>query len=122
LYTDAERDYCQGRIPCLGVRFAVKEAVAKALGTGFRGVCPIEIETRNSSSGKPLLQLYGTAAKVAKELGIKHWEISLSHEEFHAIAIAVAIRQNYSAEGLQKAVADTVQVAFQYRDKATWKG
>ena len=92
-YTEAERDYCQERVPCLGARYAVKEAVSKALGTGFRGVRPIEIETRNSPQGKPMLTLSGSAAMLAEELGIEHWEISLSHENSYAVAIAVAVKK-----------------------------
>ena len=118
-YTPLERDYCKNSVSCLGARWAVKEAVSKALGTGFRVVRPIEIETRNSPMGKPLLQLYGNAARVSAELGIERWEISLSHEEANAIAIAVAFRQGYGTERLQMAVMDTIGTALQQKGEAS---
>jgi holo-[acyl-carrier protein] synthase len=118
-YTQAEREYCQHRISCLSARWAVKEAVAKALGTGLRGVRPVEIETRNSPQGKPSLQLHGNAAAVAAQLGITDWEISLSHEQTCAIAIAIAAKQGCGTEEWQTAVMDTVQVALQQKNKAS---
>jgi len=118
-YTETEREYCQQQIPCLAARWAVKEAVAKALGTGFRGVRPIEIETQNLLHGKPLLLLHGQAAKAAEEMGIESWEISLSHEPTCAIAIAVAVRQGYGTDELKKAIMDTVQVALRQKNEAS---
>ena len=73
----------------LAVRFAAKEAVAKALGTGIGEVCWQDIEIRRGPARQPQLKLYGFAAQLAGELGLVHWSISLSHT--HEIAIAMAV-------------------------------
>lgn len=79
-----------GRTPALAARFAVKEAVAKALGTGIGKVSWKDIEVRLEHNGKPELYLNGEAKSVAEDMGIDSWSISISHTHFHAVAIAVA--------------------------------
>lgn len=74
----------------LAARFAAKEAVAKALGTGIGEIAWREIEIRRGSDKQPILHLYGDAARLAAELGFTHWAISLSHSRSHAVAMAVA--------------------------------
>lgn len=61
--------------------FAVKEAVAKALGTGFRGFGPGDIEVRRDGAGAPCVTLFGAAEALAKERGIKRWHVSISHTD-----------------------------------------
>ncbi len=61
IYTTREIRFCQGRVPELAVRFAGKEAVMKALGTGVRGVGWKEIEILPQRGGKPLVHLNGRA-------------------------------------------------------------
>jgi holo-[acyl-carrier protein] synthase len=74
-------------------KFAAKEAVAKALGTGFDGgVAPSDIEVMNSGRGEPIIILHGEAAKVAAELCISRWCISISHSRTVAIASVIALR------------------------------
>jgi holo-[acyl-carrier protein] synthase len=73
----------------LAVRFAAKEAVAKALGTGIGLVCWQEIEIRRGPERQPELHLHGAAAQIAQKLGLVHWSISLSHTQNIAIAMAV---------------------------------
>ena len=74
-------------------KFAAKEAVAKALGTGFDGsVAPSDIEVMNSERGKPTITLHGEAAKVAAQLHISKWYITISHSRTVAIASAIALR------------------------------
>jgi holo-[acyl-carrier protein] synthase len=75
----------------LAARFAAKEAVAKALGTGIGVVSWHEIEIRRGPARQPVLHLYGTAYRLAQETGLTEWSISLSHTKTQAIAIAVAI-------------------------------
>ena len=75
----------------LAARFAVKEAVAKALGTGIGVVHWKEIEALRGDAGQPVLKLNGEAARLAEELNLTDWSISLSHTGSHAIAVAVAI-------------------------------
>ncbi|MGN1163829.1 MAG: holo-ACP synthase [Candidatus Ornithospirochaeta sp.] len=65
----------------LGSRFAVKEAVAKALGTGFGPISPSDIETREDDAGRPYVLIRG---EEKKEI-----HISISHEKEYSIAFAV---------------------------------
>ena len=72
----------------LAARFAAKEAVAKALGTGIGPFTWQEVEIRSDSSRKPIIILHGNATKISQELGLTHWSISLSHSREYAIAVA----------------------------------
>ena len=75
----------------LAMLFAAKEAVSKALGTGFhQGVAPSHIETIHQPSGKPEVFLYGGAAVHASKLGITKVHVSLSDDGGVAVAFAVA--------------------------------
>jgi holo-[acyl-carrier protein] synthase len=91
IYTAAEREVCAGNFASLSARFAAKEAVAKALGTGLGAVGWTDIEILREDMGQPLLRLHGRAAALANELGLAQWSISLSHTHEHAVAMAVAI-------------------------------
>ena len=90
VWTEGELAICKGRYPELAARFAGKEAAMKALGTGVRGVGWREIEIGRDELGKPLLFLYGGAAKRASELGLTAWSISLTHSRLMACAVVVA--------------------------------
>ena len=90
IYTPAERELCGENYPSLAARFAAKEAVAKALGTGIGDVSWQEIEILRDEKGAPALQLFGKALELSQTLGIEHWSISLSHTREHAVAMAVA--------------------------------
>ena len=69
-------------------RFAAKEAGMKALGTGWsRGVAWRDFEVVNLPSGRPTLRLHGKAAEIAKELGVSHIALSLTHTKDQALAI-----------------------------------
>lgn len=89
VYTPAELRVCRGRIPELAARFAGKEAVMKALGTGVRGVGWRDIEILSLPSGKPQVHLNGRARHKAQALGLDGLEISLSHSREYAIASVV---------------------------------
>ena len=89
VYTEAELEICQGRISSLASRFAGKEAVMKALGTGVKGVGWQEIEILPDNTGKPLVKLYGRAKNKAIELGLKEFSISLSDTKRYAVAAAI---------------------------------
>jgi holo-[acyl-carrier protein] synthase len=96
-YTPAEVAYARRRKKgfeeTLAGRFAAKEAVMKALGTGWReGVEFKGIEILNEPSGRPYVVLSGTTAEKAWALGITHWHITITHTEDLAIASAVAER------------------------------
>jgi holo-[acyl-carrier protein] synthase len=95
VFTPAEIRYCRGYIAELAARFAAKEAVSKALGVGMRmiardGIHWREVEVVGDPRGKPLVRLYGRAARRAEDLGLTEWAISLSHSREHAVALVVA--------------------------------
>lgn len=93
LFTQEEWEYCgEGEnYPSLAARFAGKEAVAKALGTGVRGFQWTEIEILNDLAGAPYVTLHGKAAEVAKDKGVEQIMISLSHSKDYAVAHAIAV-------------------------------
>ena len=75
----------------LAGRFAAKEAVAKALGTGIGAVAWREIEILRGPQREPVLHLHGAAARLSGELGLGEWSVSISHSQTHAVAMAVAL-------------------------------
>jgi holo-[acyl-carrier protein] synthase len=91
IYTAAELEHCGMNIESLAGRFAAKEAVAKALGTGIGVVAWKEIEILGDEQNAPMLTLCGAAEQKSKELGLSAWSLSISHSLSHAVAIAVAI-------------------------------
>jgi holo-[acyl-carrier protein] synthase len=92
-FTEGERAYCQDRFAALAARFAAKEAVAKALGTGIGDVSWQEIEVVNGERNKPEIRLHGAAQQLAADLGLTEWSLSLSHTHEHAIAFVVAVSE-----------------------------
>ena len=74
----------------LAARFAAKEAVAKALGCGIGEVSWREIEITRADHRRPEVALHGAAQKLAEDLGLHEWSVSLSHTKEYAIAMAVA--------------------------------
>ena len=93
VYTPEEVAYCRGRVPELAARFAAKEAVMKALGTGARGVAWREIEVLPNRRGKPLIYLYGRARERAERIGLTGLDVTMSHESEFAIAAVVGMRE-----------------------------
>ena len=89
IYTPGEIAYCRGRAPQLAARFAAKEAVMKALGTGTRGVGWREVEVTRKRTGEPQIELHGRAAQRAGKLGIDRIAVSLSHSREYAVASVV---------------------------------
>jgi holo-[acyl-carrier protein] synthase len=76
----------------LAARFAAKEAVMKALETGWgRGVSWQEVEVEGGSRGAPRVRLHGRAAAIAADLGVRV-DVSLSHDGPTAGAVALASR------------------------------
>jgi holo-[acyl-carrier protein] synthase len=100
VYTPAELAIYRARPASLAARWAAKEAVAKLLGVGLRGLggaerpeeglAWTEIEVLRDPQGRPALALHGRAAKRARALGLGPIALSLSHTREHAIASAVA--------------------------------
>ena len=85
-FTELERRQAGDKISRFAGSFAVKEAVAKALGTGFRAFMPIDIEVARDELGKPYVNLY----RGARALGVERIEVSISNTAEHAMAFAVA--------------------------------
>ena len=89
VYTEPELRLCRKKPSSLAIRFAGKEAVMKALGTGAKGISWREIEILAEPSGKPVVHLYGKAQDKADSLGLDTLAISLSHSGEYAIAFVV---------------------------------
>ena len=89
VYSDVEAAFCRGRVSELAARFAAKEAVMKALGTGARGVTWREIEVLPNRRGKPLVYLYGRARERAERIGLSGIDVSMSHSREYAVAFVV---------------------------------
>lgn len=98
LFTTTERGDCDAHAdpaPHYAARFAAKEAVAKALGTGIGGHCGwLDIEVLRTDSGAPHIRLYAAAMDFARSSRISTVHISLSHTRAHATAVAVAVRED----------------------------
>ena len=90
VFTELEIAYCRGRVHELAVRFAAKEAMMKALGTGVRGVGWREIEILPDRRGKPLVYLHGRAKKRAELMQMGPPEVSMTHSDTMALAFVVA--------------------------------
>jgi holo-[acyl-carrier protein] synthase len=95
LFTAAELDYCSGkrrRDEHLAARFAAKEAVLKAFGTGVsQRMRFTEVEVLKERSGRPLVRLSGSVASFAERHGLTQLDVSLSHTEETALAHAVSV-------------------------------
>ena len=91
VFTEAEQRDCGGRVSSLAARFAAKEAVAKALGCGIGNVGWLDIEIRSGENKAPYLTLYGEGERLANQLGLSNWSVSLSHTEGQALAFVIAI-------------------------------
>ncbi len=102
VYTTEEISYCQSRKQAtqhFTGRWAAKEAVLKALGTGWRrGITWRDVEVRNEPSGKPVVAVRGGAKEVVEQLGISQLLISISHCRSHATATAIAVGGREPAE------------------------
>jgi len=97
VFTPAEHEYCQLNpkryYEHLAGRFAAKEAALKVLGTGWRGgIAWTDIEVLRQPSGQPQIKLTGECLRIAGELGIVQWHISISHITTHATASAIGLR------------------------------
>lgn len=93
-FSESERAYCDARNrPEIhyALRFAAKEAVLKALGTGFSGMRFTDVEVLRDERSRPVPVLHGGAAAVAERIGVTELHLSLSYTHETAVASAVAI-------------------------------
>jgi holo-[acyl-carrier protein] synthase len=97
VYTAHEIQYCQNRKQATqhyAGRWAAKEAVLKAIGTGWRrGISWRDVEVRNLAGGRPVVIMHGGVRDVAEEMGVGQMLISISHCRSHATAYALAIEE-----------------------------
>lgn len=119
VFSEAEREYCDGKAQPevhYATRFAAKEAVVKALGTGFsEGVGVRDIEVRRTSKGRPYVVLTGRAREVAREQGVREIPLSLSFTHTEAVACAMAITED-AVSAAKKRVDPMEELAAQFRD------
>lgn len=96
VFLPTEQEYCETRPEPwrhYAGRFAVKEAVSKAFGTGVGariGWMDIEV-VRDARTGAPSVRLAGRAGRLARERGVRHVLVSLSHTRHYAVAQAVLV-------------------------------
>lgn len=96
VFTAGEREYAGRSVAReaehLAVRFAAKEAVLKALGTGWSGgIAWTDVEVVRAASGEPGVVLRGEAAEIARRKGVNRWLISLTHTETTAMASVIGL-------------------------------
>lgn len=92
VFTEREVQQCRGKATRLAGRFAAKEAISKALGTGIHGVAWREMEVVQLRSGRPTVRLHGNAKRRAEQLGLSAFDVSIADLVEFSIAIAVAVQ------------------------------
>lgn len=94
VFTAGEQQYCEAagrRIERYAARFAAKEAVLKAIGTGWRdGIAWTDVEVVNLPSGRPVVKVTGRCQQLALDCGIDAWMLSLTHVAGHSMASVLA--------------------------------
>jgi holo-[acyl-carrier protein] synthase len=97
LFTEKEMNYCNSkkdRSQRLACRFAAKEALLKALGTGWRyGINWKEIEVMNDELGKPLIFLSGKTEQLSQQMGVKNIFLSITSTENYGAAQVVLVAE-----------------------------
>lgn len=118
-FSEEERAYCDAMATPefhYATRFAAKEAVVKALGTGFScGIGIRDVEVALDSKGKPRAVLHGRAKEVYEELGIEELPLSLSYTHKEAVACAMAIT-NDSQKVAKRKVSPTEELTRQFKE------
>ncbi|MBI3015343.1 MAG: holo-ACP synthase [Candidatus Tectomicrobia bacterium] len=101
IYTEGEIRYCQRKrdpYPSFAGRFAAKEAVFKALGTGLRqGVRWKEVQVVRKPGGPPTIELQGRTREISERLGVRKIFLSLSHTK--GVAVATVLLEGNNGEG-----------------------
>jgi holo-[acyl-carrier protein] synthase len=94
LFSDAEREYAfrhKEPVPRLAARFAVKEAVMKAMGVGLWKFAMRDVEVMRLPSGQPEVALHAKAAELAEQRGVGSWLLTITHTDSMAMAVAMAL-------------------------------
>ncbi len=97
VFTEIEVLQCRGRAEKLAGRFAAKEAISKALGTGIHGVAWREMEVVHLRSGRPSVRLHGNAKRRAEQLGLSAFDVSIADLAHLSIAIAIGVQTDRDA-------------------------
>lgn len=122
VYTEGERAYCESMAQPhvhYATRFAAKEAVLKALGTGFAfGIGPADVEVVRNQYGRPSVQLHRKAAEVAAKQGVREIPVSLSYTHSEAVACAMAITAD-SVRVAKERVNPMEELAKQFKEART---
>lgn len=92
VFTEQEVLQCRGKVLRLAGRFAAKEAMSKALGTGMHGVKWRELEIVQLRSGRPTVRLHGAAKLRAEQLGLSAFDVSITDVALFSVAVAVAVQ------------------------------
>lgn len=120
MFTEEERAYCeQAARPAVhyAARFAAREAVLKALGTGFaNGIGRMDVSVSRDDAGRPIAVLTGRAREIADELGIVEVALSLSHTNDLAIANAMAITEDARPHKTQRKDEERAQLARSFKE------
>ena len=119
VFSEDERAYCDATAAPeihYATRFAAKEAVVKALGTGFsQGIGVRDIEVRRNAKGRPFVALTGRAKKIADEQGVRELPLSLSYTHTDAVACAMAITED-SVRAQEERVNPMEELAKQFKE------
>lgn len=119
VFSPAEQEYCNSKAdPAIhyATRFAAKEAVLKALGTGFSdGIGPRDVEVKRNVKGQPRAVLSGRAAEVAREKGVRSMPISLSFTHTEAVACAMMITQS-NLQAMESRVDVTQEMTKRFKE------
>lgn len=120
VFTEEERRYCDSTskpAAHYAGRFAAREAVLKALGTGFsQGVGRKDVSVSRDSQGRPMIVLDGKALEIARELGIVEVALSLTFTGDLAVANALAITQAARPKPKDSAESERDRIARSYRE------
>ena len=120
IFSEAERAYCDKRNKPeihYAMRFAAKEAVLKALGTGFsNGIRFTDVEVLRDGRGRPVPKLSGRAAEYAAEAGVLELHLSLSFTHSNAVASAVAITDDMRPRRVETEPTQHERLAASFKD------
>lgn len=120
VFTEEERTYCEASSrPAVhyAARFAAREAVLKALGTGFsQGIGLADVSVTRDAQGRPLAVLSGRAREVAEELGIVEVALSLSHTAGLAVANAMTITEDARPVPKRRGDDERAQLARSFKE------
>lgn len=119
LFSETERAYCESRNrPEIhyAMRFAAKEAVLKALGTGFSGMRFTDVEVMRDDRGRPVPVLHGRAKEHAEQCGVVELHLSLSFTHTTAVASAVAITEQHRPKPPETAPDPMAELAASFKE------